>query len=202
MFAFPSETSEIIITPKLGVRKIGGVPLPALFPKSTILTTNFDGLLERIYDDQGNNGFDRVVSGAAMSEVLRQIASGSRLLIKIHGDCRQVADRVLLQSEYDKLYTDEKLVKQFFNGVIFRQSLLFLGCSLLNDRTVSQMKSIVREYGSARVPRHYALLELRNTDDRVARKKQLAEANIFPIWYPEGEHDESLEALFLRMLEE
>jgi len=27
MFAFPSETSEIIITPKLGVRKIGGIPL-------------------------------------------------------------------------------------------------------------------------------------------------------------------------------
>jgi hypothetical protein len=27
MFAFPSETSEIIITPKLGVRKIGGVPV-------------------------------------------------------------------------------------------------------------------------------------------------------------------------------
>jgi len=26
MFAFPSETSEIIITPKLGVRKIGGIP--------------------------------------------------------------------------------------------------------------------------------------------------------------------------------
>jgi hypothetical protein len=176
--------------------------LPRLFPDCTILTTNFDSLLERIYGDQGNNGFDRIVSGASMSEALRQIASGSRILIKVHGDCRQVADRVLLQSEYERLYSDKRLVDQFFNGVIFRQSLLFLGCSLVSDRTVNQMKSIVREYGSERVPRHFALLELKRADDRVTRKKQLAEANIFPIWYPEGEHDESLEALFLEMLED
>jgi hypothetical protein len=44
-------------------------------------------------------------------------------------------------------------------------------------------------------------VELKASDDRVTRKKHLAEANIFPIWYPEREHDESLEALFLKMLE-
>lgn len=176
--------------------------LPRLFPNSTIITTNFDALLERVYSDQGNDGFDRIVSGASMAEVLRQIASGARILIKVHGDCRQVADRVFLKSEYEKLYSDKKLVDQFFSGVIYRQSLLFLGCSLLNDRTLTQMKSVVREYGAERLPRHYALLELKNADDRVTRKKRLADANIFPIWYPEGEHDESLEALFLKMLEE
>lgn len=176
--------------------------LPMLFPVCTILTTNFDSLVERVYVDQGNDGFDRVVSGAAMAEVLRQIASGSRIVVKMHGDCRQVADRVLLRTEYDRLYRDRKLVEQFFNGVIFRQSILFLGCSLSNDRTVSTMKGIVRRYGSERVPRHYAFLELKASDDRVARKKHLAEANIFPIWYPEREHDQSLEALFLKMLED
>ena len=175
--------------------------LPTLFSGGSVMTTNFDTLLERVYTHQDNNGFDRVISGAAMSEVLRQMASGSRLLIKMHGDCRQVADRVLLKVEYDKLYGDNDLVEQFFNGVIFRQSILFVGCSLLNDRTVSTMKSIVRRYGAARVPRHYAFLELKASDDRVTRKKHLAEANIFPIWYPEREHDESLEALFLKMLE-
>lgn len=175
--------------------------LPLLFPGSSILTTNFDTLLERVYSDQGNDGFDRVISGAAMGEVLRQIASGSRLLVKMHGDCRQVADRVLLKVEYDKLYSDKELVEQFFSGMIFRQSILFMGCSLLNDRTVSTMKGIVRKYGSERVPRHYAFLELKVSDDRVTRKKHLAEANIFPIWYPEHEHGESLEALFLKMLE-
>lgn len=31
---------------------------------------------------------------------------------------------------------------------------------------------------------------------------QRDQANIFPIWHPEDEHDESIEALFLRLLEE
>ena len=130
------------------------------------------------------------------------MAAGSRLLIKLHGDCRQVSDRVLLRSEYDTAYSDVGVVKNFFNRVMFGQSLLFLGCSLTVDRTISAMKETAREVGADKLPRHYAILELKAADDRVARKKHLSEANIFPIWYGEGEHDESLEALFLKLLED
>jgi hypothetical protein len=108
----------------------------------------------------------------------------------------------LLKREYDAAYADIGVVKNFFNKVMFGQSLLFLGCSLSVDRTINLMKEIVREYGAEALPRHYAILELKATDDRVARKKHLSEANIFPIWYEEGEHDESLEALFLKLMED
>jgi len=175
--------------------------LPLLFPDTSVLTTNFDCLIERIYNDDGYHGFDRLQSGKALSEVLRQVAGGSRLLIKIHGDCRQVADRVLLKSEYDDCYADDGVVGQFFNRVMFGQSILFLGCSLTADRTVTTMKAVIAQYGSETLPKHYAILELRETDDSVTRRKYLAEANIFPIWYEEGTHDESIEALFLKLLE-
>ena len=56
--------------------------------------------------------------------------------------------------------------------------------------------------GAHTLPQHYAFLELKDGIDRVERKKALAKANIFPIWYPEGEHDESIEALLLALMEE
>jgi hypothetical protein len=83
---------------------------------------------------------------------------------------------------------------------MFGRSILFLGCGLCADRTIKTMKASVTKFGPENLPRHYAFLELKAADDRVARKKFLAGANIFPIWYEEGDHDEALEALFLKLL--
>jgi SIR2-like domain len=176
--------------------------LPQLFPNSSVLTTNFDCLLEDLYGDDAYQGFDRVLSGRGLQEVLRQIAGGGRLLVKLHGDCRQVEDRVLLRNEYTDAYSDAGIVERFFSSVIFGRAILFLGCSLSADRTVTTMKRVVAGFGAASLPRHYAFLELKDDDDRVARKKHLAKANIFPIWYEEGDHDESIEALFMKLLDE
>jgi NAD-dependent SIR2 family protein deacetylase len=173
--------------------------LPVLFPSSSIITTNFDNLIERIFKDVEKD-FDQVRSGKTLNEVLRLMPMGNKLLVKLHGSCDLVAERVLLKSEYDAAYADGNEVKNFFNRILFSQSLLFIGCSLSVDRTIQAMIDVVEEYGAETLPRHYAFLELKNDDDRVARKKALAKANIFPIWYPEGEHDESIEALFILML--
>jgi hypothetical protein len=174
--------------------------LPFLFPNTSVLTTNFDTIIETIYKGEGCQIFDIVQSGKVLSEVGRQISGGVRLLVKIHGDCRQSTDRVLLKSEYDSTYADAGDVEFFFNQVMFGRSILFLGCSLCDDRTIKKMKFLVSKYGPDKLPRHYAFLELKSGEDRVARKKFLAEANIFPIWYDEDDHDESIEALFLKLL--
>lgn len=124
------------------------------------------------------------------------------MLLKLHGECDQVADRILLKSEYEAAYADGADVSNFFTRVLFAKSMLFLGCSLCTDRTITNMVERVTEYKAETLPRHYAFLELKEADDRVERKKELAAANIFPIWYSEGTHDESIEALFVRLLED
>lgn len=174
--------------------------LPELFPSSSIITTNFDDLVERVFGGVGQN-FDQIKSGKSLSEVMRLMSMGNRLLVKLHGSCDLVAERVLLKGEYDAAYADGNEVKNFFNRILFGQSLLFVGCSLSVDKTIQAMIEVVDVYKAETLPRHYAFLELKNSDDRVSRKKDLARANIFPIWYPEGEHDESVEALFTLMLE-
>lgn len=173
-----------------------------LFRETSVITTNFDPLIESLAAEHLPNGFDKVQSGAHLEEALRLEASGSRLLLKIHGECDIVTGRVLTKMEYDRAYSDDGIVKNFINRILFGQSMLFLGCSLHQDRLLKCMKQFVTDNDPKQLPRHYAFLELKSSDDRVERKKHLSEANIFPIWYPEDEHDESIEALFLKLLED
>ena len=175
--------------------------LPYLFQDKHVITTNFDSLLERIYADKAQP-FEAgtVKSGRSLPEVARILMNKPRLLVKIHGTCNQVTERVLLKGEYDLVYQDHGEVSTFFERVIFRESLLFIGASLNTDRTIKKMEALTAERGHDNLPRHYALLELKDGDNRIEKKQALARANIFPIWYPEGEHDESIEALFYKLM--
>ncbi len=175
--------------------------LPLVFRESNVITTNFDKLLESTFSGQ-SQGFDQVVSGGNLSEALRILSAGGRYLLKLHGSCETIANRVVLREEYDQAYGDIGSVRRFFHRFLFGKSLLFIGCSLLTDRTLLTMEKVIADEGAQTLPQHYAFLELKNGVDRVERKKALAKANIFPIWYPEGEHDESIEALLLALMEE
>lgn len=174
--------------------------LPDYFENSSVITTNFDNILECLYVD--DKKFDFIRTGKQLNEIIRQLLDGNKILIKIHGDCKQVADRVLTLNEYESTYNEKSVLDSFFNRIIYRGALLFLGCSLSNDRTFQLIKEITHREGAHTLPRHYAFLEeIRDDRLRVKRKKELARANIFPIWYPEGEHDESIEALFIKLQE-
>ena len=175
--------------------------LPLAFPDSNVITTNFDKLLESTFSGQ-SQGFDQPISGSNLGEALRLLSTGGRYLLKLHGSCEMVANRVLLRDEYANAYGDSGVVGRFFSRFLFGKSLLFIGCSLLTDRTLRTMEQMVAAEGADTLPQHYAFLELKDGVDRVKRKKALAQANIFPIWYPEGEHDESIESLLLALMEE
>ncbi|MDV6033167.1 MAG: hypothetical protein F9B45_24385 [Phycisphaera sp. RhM] len=161
--------------------------LPEMFPNSSLITTNFDTLIEDVYSDDQYQGFDVIKTGTDLPEVLRQIAGGQRMLLKIHGHCDKVADRVLLTCEYEKAYENDGVVGQFFNRVLFGKAMLFLGCSLYADRTIRAMKDFVRDNIADHVPRHYAFVELKDDDDKAERERFLSSANIFPIWFGESQ---------------
>lgn len=173
--------------------------LPILFPKQNVITTNFDKIIEKIF--LTNQGFDQILMGEKLEEALRLMAQGGRFLCKIHGTCDALNNRVLTENEYIQLYEQTGLLKRFLERLITNNTLLFLGCSLSSDRTIKIIENITKEKGGSSLPQHYAFLELSDGIDKIERQKALAKANIFPIWYPEGEHNESIEALLLALIE-
>lgn len=163
-----------------------------------VLTTNFDEVVKRSYD-QANRSFEETLSATESDEIPRALAAGRSILIKLHGTSRMGQGRVLTRSEYETHYGEGESLQRFIRTICNR-TLLFLGCSLSVDRTLGVMRDYVQTEGHDNVARHYAFLEDPGTDElRANRRNQLAECNIYPIWYPKNEHDTSIEALLTKL---
>jgi hypothetical protein len=173
--------------------------LPLLF-NGTLLTTNFDSVLKRIYDREGKS-FDLEMFGDDSEEFAELLGRGRRVLLRLHGHCDRVKHRVITKKEYETVYDAAKL-EHLVRDVMFRKSLLFLGCSLAFDRVQKSMAEFVAACKPGDLVSHFAIAELKDNDNRVARRKVLASANVFPIWYPEAQHDESIEALLQKLAED
>lgn len=171
--------------------------LPELFDK-LILTTNLDDLLEQMYRVRGRP-FSHVLAGDEIGEYRKVKAMSERILLKFHGDCRKREGRVLGSAEYDKAYGAGSPLRDELSTIYTIHSLLYIGCSLNPDRTVSLLAEVAKH--DAGMPKHYAFLQHpRGGKLLIGREHFLAERDIFPIWYP-GDHDESIQALFVGMLQ-
>ena len=171
--------------------------LPYLF-NCPVITTNYDSLLKRCYDAK-NIHFDEVISGHQASEITRFLAAGQRVLIKLHGTALSGKGRVLTLNEYKEHY-EQNTVLESVIAAVCRKTILFLGCSLSIDRTIKAMELYAESSGHDNVPRHYAFLkdpELQSL--RNEKSRMLGKANIYPIWYSGGDHDQAIEALLQKL---
>lgn len=165
--------------------------LPYVFD-TAVITTNFDSVLKRCFDNAGRS-FEETIPGHEGQELPRLLGLNRRLLVKVHGRAMSGVGRVLTAAEYDAAYREHlpSVVETFCS-----RPLLFLGCGLSVDRLLSEVRRFVAAKGHDRVPRHYAFLSSPESEvARIARKAELTNFNIYPIWYPNGEHDDSIEAL-------
>lgn len=177
--------------------------LPALFD-CTVVTTNFDRVLERVYEDEGR-AFSEKCSGRGRTDAFfRAIPAGDRHLLKLHGNIDTAAERILSREEYDAAYGNTGDINMTFplpkilDRLFSSYSLLFLGCSLTADRTIQTFMRVVANRTAQTMPRHYALLSA--PDDAANRRlldQRLADANITPLWYASGQHQSVEEILYL-----
>lgn len=170
--------------------------IPSIFNNS-VITTNFDNVLERVYLSDGPNRFDEILLGGDSSDLFKILGEGKRALVKIHGKSTKSRSRILTKSEYDYHYNESGILESVIEA-ISNQTLLFIGCSLSNDRTLACLKKIAQRKGIENIPRHYAFLKLDEPENRLDRRDELVECNIHPIWYTE-DHDECLDALLEKL---
>lgn len=168
--------------------------LPILFDNSAI-TTNFDRVLEKVYEADGKAFIEKVTGRGQASAFFRAIPAGERYLLKLHGNLDNASERVLNKNEYDAAYGNDgdihfdfplpKLLKRLFTSYSF----LFLGCSLSADRTIQTFMRVAQLEGQDNLPHHYALLPSpADLDKKQEMDRRLADAHITPLWYPDGEH--------------
>ena len=160
--------------------------LPRIFQDSLAVTTNFDKVLERIFLMEQYSFTEKIVLRHLTPwQAKYMMKSGIHYLIKIHG-CVSAPDEVVMTKEsYDDLYQDGSPHIERLCKILEAHFLLFIGCSLKEDRTVG----LLREVGRGG---HYAILPMDGEDGSdafEARKRFMAsKLDMNCIWYPEGEH--------------
>lgn len=169
-----------------------------------VITTNFDSVLETAFKAAGY-AFDLPPLWGAKSQLaIEGLAEDYSMLLKIHGDARHPDERVLTLEEYEYHYgglTSEtidrgKPLPQLLERLFTSRSVMFLGCSLGPDRTVSILSRIAR---LANAPEHFAVVEAPEEPERFQERDSfLRDHGIIPIWYPRASHH--LLRPFLRFL--
>lgn len=175
--------------------------LPYIFPVSAV-TTNFDDVLERCFKD-ADAEFEAVLVAADCPRFRVERAEKKRLLLKLHGSAESCRGRVLTQKEYDTHYKDASVLTRTVKALYDSNHLLFLGCSIVDDRLLTAFRSYVQMEGHDNLLKHYAFLPApQDEGERIRRKNALGDYHIYPIWYSTDRHDESIEALLIKLHED
>ncbi len=194
---FSWELNEKFSVEKIQPEKINKalILLPELFCK-TVISSNYDRLLERVYSDGdcmlGNclYNLSQTDDWVTIDRAIKQ--EGQRDIIKLHGDCSNPHSRIFTKESYERVYgqlDDDAALTPFVEKLsdLFRYgSMLFLGCGLKHDRTVSVLKKVV---GRGDI-KHFAIMPFtENISDFTEQYRHLSNLHIKPIWYPCGQYE-------------
>ncbi|MHA4812617.1 SIR2 family NAD-dependent protein deacylase [Flavitalea flava] len=157
----------------------------------TIITTNYDHILEQVYENGENNNIQVIDS----TNILEDPEEGKVTIVKLHGDVRSSARCILSKRQYNDAYGDgvldlSKPIPKLLSYYYRTGSLFFLGCSLNNDRTMQVFQAVKTEMGDTDRPQHFSL-EAMPEDEEELRKRNayLLSFGITPIWFPKGCYD-------------
>jgi hypothetical protein len=162
-----------------------------------VVTTNFDRLVEEFLKREKGSLVDGCMSGQEQGhEFIRRLLKGDRCVLKLHGDHERPDTHVFTRDQYVDAYGEEfnftKKLPRALRQIYIGNSLLFIGCSLEQDRTLDLFLQ-VKQSNHFEIPSHFAFLA--DPDDgprKQAKENRLQEININPIWYRANGHDHSL----------
>ena len=177
-------------------RANGPVGLLPLIFNAEVMTTNFDYVLTKVYEDE-KTPFRDELCGVQLRDAPRRMTNDPHCLLRLHGVAETADGRVLTLDEYRAHYEQEGALPDVLSAIIGVRGFLFLGCSLQSDRTYQALRELKRRAQVDPSP-HYAFLPLPD-EGRLERRRFLDGAGIHPIYYPAGEHEQSIEDLLITM---
>lgn len=181
------------------LKKMSVSILPSIFENTPVITTNFDQVLEHVYNhDFEKKAIDLLYRKNANNILIEAIRDKKHNLIKIHGDQDEIESLVFGRRGYEAIYNKEfkKSLRQLLNNF----NLLFLGCSFKHDEWIKVLDIEIsnRNYNS---PKHFAILEKPNDDAKFEElRKIMSNRKISVIWYPENDY-ESVKILLKKLKE-
>ena len=161
----------------------------------TVITTNYDRLIEQAFDTGAGSGCE-VIDG---SNALDGPSTDRVSIIKLHGDVKRPGHCILSKSQYDRAYGIGDIdlgqpIPKFLEYYYKNSSLLFLGCNLNEDRTVrvfgAVKQKMEQEYGDVDIPQHFAIEQAPDAEEALGiRNAYLLGLGITGIWFEKGQFE-------------
>jgi len=149
----------------------------ASLPSDVVITTNWDNLIERTYEDAGIN-IHKIWTDAHLAHFN---ARQSVQVIKIHGTLDDISSIVFTQDQYENYRSGHKYLYNFLSNSMLTETFLFLGFSLNDPNVRSLLEAIASDLEG--IPRqHYAVL----TEPDRATKETLKRLGVHVINVPEN----------------
>jgi len=160
-----------------------------------IITTNFDRLIEETYRKR-NRPIEGYMHGIQdQNKFVTSLIQGERCILKLHGNVADQNTYIFSQQQYRDAYGEEinftKPLAKTLRQIFISSSLLFIGCSLEQDRTLDLFSAVVNSK-EFEIPDHFAILNKPTSHSEMAAKEnRLLKMKIRPIWYDvdsDGKH--------------
>ena len=129
------------------------------FPFSLAITTNYDLLLEKVYDESYHVCWPKLsyLTWKHTGEILRTSNRKHFRIVHAHGTVGDDDSIVLSGSQYTALYNAHPRFGDVLKWLLKSRTFLFVGAGLEDPDLIFQLQEAVAEHGDAVGP-HYALL--------------------------------------------
>lgn len=166
-----------------------------------IVTTNFDPLIERVLGKGHITGYMHGRQDG--NKFSTNLIKGDRCLLKLHGDAEDHETYVFTAEQYDEAYGAPldftKPLSKALRQIYVTNSLLFLGCSMTQDRTLELFSEVMAD-SDFDVPDHFVFMSLPNDGEtRNQKEARLNDLKIRTIWYPSDDHSFVEKYLYLAL---
>ena len=156
-----------------------------------IITTNYDTLLENA-SKVSSLGALRPLLPCLEGQMTEAIQINDRRLLKIHGSVEESSSFVFTSEQYEHFYgtryhRDNCLIPRYLKKIFLGKKVLFVGCSLDQDRTLDILKECVKKDENIS---HYAITPYSNSKiKQIIQARKLSSLGIIPVYYPKGDYE-------------
>ena len=158
-------------------------------PFASVVTTNYDKLLERAYATVGN--WPRTPTHRDLDTLGPLLFNGGFFILKAHGDIDRPDSLVLTTRDYQEIIHANPSFNAFFSALLLTKAVLFVGYSL-NDPDFRLLMDRQLTVFKGHVPARYALMTgLGKVECEVLWRT--AQIKVIP--YDEGHHEQVQEFL-------
>jgi hypothetical protein len=154
-------------------------------PYASIVTTNFDTLLEDAYALWSEEGVPKCPTGAQLGRHGTLLLDRTFFILKAHGTIGDAASLVFTSEDYRRITHANPAFQAMMSAILLSHAVLFVGYSLSDPNFRLLLDGQLSVFGTQAPPR-YALMEGTGvTEAQILRRT----AGIEAISYPKGEHE-------------